>query len=147
MEHPGDFQNKSVSSLFNSVSRYILFLAKLKRRERPFLEGARRGATLWDYSQEHLFVIRDEKVCPFVKFEIIFPILCCLLDPLTNKHCKAWFSMINLCIDSRTRQKYRNLLSARQKSKKLLRAFKWKCFREYYAVTLTIPYLNALHMV
>ena len=44
-EHTGDFQNKSVSSRFN-VSRYILFLAKLKGRGRPFLEGAKRGAIL-----------------------------------------------------------------------------------------------------
>ena len=37
-EHPGNFQNKSVRSALNWVSRYILFLAKLK--------GARREATL-----------------------------------------------------------------------------------------------------
>ena len=36
-EHPANFQNKSVSSAFNWVSSYILFLAKLK--------GARREAT------------------------------------------------------------------------------------------------------
>ena len=42
-EHPGNFQNKSVSSLFNLVSRYILFLAKLKGRRRPFSKGARRA--------------------------------------------------------------------------------------------------------
>ena len=29
-EHPGNFQKKSVSSAFNQVSRYILFLVKLK---------------------------------------------------------------------------------------------------------------------
>ena len=37
-EHPGKFQNKSVSSAFNRVSRYIFFLAKLK--------GTRRETTL-----------------------------------------------------------------------------------------------------
>ena len=43
-KYPGNFQNKSVSSAFNTVSRYMLFLAKLKGRERPFLEGpSRRG--------------------------------------------------------------------------------------------------------
>ena len=47
-EYPG-FQNKSVSSAFNWVSRYIFVLAKLKGRRRPFLEGARSGAILWDY--------------------------------------------------------------------------------------------------
>ena len=38
----GNFQSKSKSSPFSWVSRYILFLAKLKVRERPFwsvLEG------------------------------------------------------------------------------------------------------------
>ena len=30
---------------------------------------------MWDYSQEHLFVIRDENVSHFVKFEIILPLL------------------------------------------------------------------------
>ena len=45
-EHPENFQNKSVSSAFNWVSRYIIFLAKLKGRRRTFLEGARRGITL-----------------------------------------------------------------------------------------------------
>ena len=48
-EYLGNFQNKSVSSAFNWVSRYILFLAKLKRRRRPFLKSARRTITLWDY--------------------------------------------------------------------------------------------------
>ena len=38
-EHVGNFQNKSVSSPFNRVSRYILFLPKLKGKERPFLDG------------------------------------------------------------------------------------------------------------
>ena len=106
-EHPGDFQNKSVSSAFNWVSRYILFLVKLKGRGRPFLEGARRGTTLWYYPQEYLVVIRDEKVSvsPFVKFEKILPLLYFLLDRCTNKHCRTWSSMINFWIDSRTYQK------------------------------------------
>ena len=59
-EHPSNFQNKSVNSAFKWVSRYILFLTELKGRGTPFLKGAIRGATLWDYSQEHLVVIRDD---------------------------------------------------------------------------------------
>ena len=81
-----------------------------------FLRGARRGVTLWDYPKEHLVVIRDEKVSPFVKFEIILPFLCFLVDSLTNKHCITWSSTTNLWIDSRTSQKWRILLSARQSS-------------------------------
>ena len=57
-----------------SVQKYSL-LAKLKGKERPFLEGARRGTTLLDCPQEHLVVIRDAKVSPFVKFEIMSPLL------------------------------------------------------------------------
>ena len=53
--------------------------------------GAKRGTALWDKPQEYLVVIRDENVSPFVKFEIILPLFCFLLDPLTNKHCRAWF--------------------------------------------------------
>ena len=70
-KHPGNFQNKSVSSDFIWMSSYILFLAKLKERGRPRFWSKQERGTLWDYSQEHLVVIRDEKVSPFVKFEII----------------------------------------------------------------------------
>ena len=112
-QHPCNFQNKSVSSPFNWVCRYILLLAKLKEKGKPFLEGARSGVTLWDYPQEHLVTIRDENVSPFVKFEIILSLLWLLLDPLTNKHCRTCSSMINLWIDSRTCQKWRILLSGR----------------------------------
>ena len=46
----------------------------------------RSRSTLQDYN----FVdIRHEKVPPFVKFEIILPLLCFLLDLLTNKHCRT----------------------------------------------------------
>ena len=41
---------------------------------------------------EHLVVIKDEKVCLFVKFEIMSPLLYCLLDLLTNKHRRTWCS-------------------------------------------------------
>ena len=63
------------------MSRYILFLTKLKGKEKPFLQDATRGTTLQDYPQQHVADIRDEKVSPFVKFEIILPLLCFLLDP------------------------------------------------------------------
>ena len=42
-EHPGNFQNKSVSSLFSRVSTYILYFDKLKGRGRPFLKGEEGG--------------------------------------------------------------------------------------------------------
>ena len=117
-----------MSSPFNSVSRYILFLAKLKGRGRPFLEGARRKKTLWDYPQEHLVVIWYEKVSPFIKFEIMFLLLYFLLEPLTNKPCRVWRSMIHLRIDFRTCQKRRILLSARQGSNNYLELSKENFF-------------------
>ena len=100
-EYPASIQKKIASSALSWVSRYILFLGKPKGRGRPFWEGAIREAKLWDLPQEHLVVIREENVSPFVKFEIILSLLCLLLDPLTNKPCRAWSSMINLWIDSR----------------------------------------------
>ena len=99
-KNPGNFQNKSVSSLFNSVPRYIIFWTKLNGRGRSFCR-VQEGGTLWDYPQEHLIVTRYEKVSPFLKFEIILPLLCFLLDLLTNKHCRTWSSMINVWVDSR----------------------------------------------
>ena len=103
-EHPDNFQNESVSSAVNWMLKYILFLAKVKRKEGLFMEGPKREATLWDYTQEHFVVIRKETVSPFVKFEIIHFLLCLLLDLLTNKLCRTWSFMINLWIDSRTYQ-------------------------------------------
>ena len=44
-KHPGNFQNKSVSSSFNSVSRYIIFSTKLNGRGRPFCR-VQEGGTL-----------------------------------------------------------------------------------------------------
>ena len=41
-EHPGNFENKSVSSPFIWVSRYILFLAKLKGRGMPYFKGCNK---------------------------------------------------------------------------------------------------------
>ena len=79
------------------MSRYILFLAKLKERGRPFFKGCKKGGTLWDYPQGHLIVIRNEKVSPFVKLEIILPFLCFSWDPLTNKHCRTCFRGIWCC--------------------------------------------------
>ena len=47
----------------------------------------------------HLVDIKDEKVSPFVKFEIILPLLCFLLDPLTNKHCMQDMEFYDKLVD------------------------------------------------
>ena len=71
-EHPGNFQNKPVSSAFNWVSIYILFLAKLKgaRREATFARLPSRAlgchkrwksisfCKIWNNSTPPLFFIR-----------------------------------------------------------------------------------------
>ena len=127
------------------MSSYILFLVKLKGRGRSFLKGARRGTTLWDYPQEHLVVIRDEKISPFAKFEIRLSLFCFLLDPLTNKHWWTWTSMINLWIDCSTCQKQKLLLSGRQRSSNYWKPSKEITLREYDVVTLTMFYWKVLH--
>ena len=53
---------------------------------------------------------KRQKVSPFVKFEIMLPLLCFLLDPLQISI--AGHNMINLWINSRTCQKSRILLLA-----------------------------------
>ena len=93
----------------------------------------------YEITLKSTWLSKDEKVCPFVKFEIILPLLCCLLNPLTNKDCRTSISMINLWIDSRSCQKCRILLSARQTSNNYLEPSKenvlrnmmlshWPCF-------------------
>ena len=80
-----------------SVQVYSL-LAQTEGERKAFLEGSKKGAALGDYPREYLVVIRDEKLSPFVKFEIILLLFCFLLDPLTNKHCRVWSSIINSSI-------------------------------------------------
>ena len=55
-----------------------------------------------------------------VRFEIILPLLCCLLDPLRNKHYREWSSVINLWINSRNCQNYRILLLTMERSNNYL---------------------------
>ena len=57
-------------------------------------------------------------------FEIILPLICFLLDPLTNKHCQAWRSM-NIYVD-----RLKDLSKVGQSKAK---------------VTLTMLYLNILY--
>ena len=73
-EHPANFQNKSVSSPFNRVTRYILFLANW-RGEEGFFEWCKKGGHIVRLPQEDLNVIRHEKLSSFVKFEIILTLL------------------------------------------------------------------------
>ena len=84
---PWQFSKQTNKLSFQLSVQVFFFLANLKRRGRPLLEGARKreGARIERLPQEHLVALKDEKVCSSVKFEVILPLLCCLLDPLTNK--------------------------------------------------------------
>ena len=103
-EHPGNFQNKSVSSSFSSVSRYVLFLAKVKGRGRPFWR-VQEGGRIVRLPPRAFGCHKRWKVSTFVKFKIILLLLCFSLYLLTNKHSRTWGSLINLWIDSRICQK------------------------------------------
>ena len=54
------------------------------RGEEGLFWRVQEGGSHWDYLQEYL-VHERWKVSPFVKFEIILPLLYFLLNPLTNK--------------------------------------------------------------
>ena len=122
------------------MSRYILFLAKVNREER-LLRSVQEGVCIVKLPLRVYTWLSEKKKkgCPFLKFEIILPLLCRLSDSLTNKHYRVCISMINLGIDSRTCQKCRILMSAR------LGDCKRKGFWECDAVILTMCYLIILH--
>ena len=98
--------SKKISKLSFQLSVQIYsLLGQTQDEMEAFFGGYKKEGHIVRLFPEDLAVIREEKVSPFVKFEIILPLLCFILDPLTNKHCRTWSSMINLWIDSRTYQK------------------------------------------
>ena len=74
------------------MSGYILFLIKLKGT-RPFFESAKRGSQREIIPKSTWLLKETKKVSPFVKFRIISPLLCYLLDLFTNKYIRVWSSM------------------------------------------------------
>ena len=100
-EHPANFQNKSVSSPFSRVTRYILFLAKLKGRGRLFWR-VQEGRPHCEITPRALDCHKTWKIIFFCEIWNNSDPPLNLLDPLTNKHCRTRSSMINLRIDSRT---------------------------------------------
>ena len=102
-EHPGNFQNKSVSSPFNWLSRYILFFPKLKWK--ALFGGCKKGHRIMRLSSK---VLGCHKRWKFLSFFQIWnnptpPLF--FIGTLTNKHYRAWSSMINLWVDFRTYKK------------------------------------------
>ena len=74
------------------------------RGEEGLFEGCKKVATLWDYPQDHLVVIRDESLYFCEIWNHPTPSLFFITSPY-SKHCRTWISMINLWIDSKTCQK------------------------------------------
>ena len=69
--------SKQISKFFFRLSVQIYsFLGQTEEERKAFCVGCKKGTALWDYPQEHFVVVKDEKVCPFLKFEIILPLLC-----------------------------------------------------------------------
>ena len=109
-ENPGNFQNKSGTSPFNWLPRYILFLPKLKGRGSIFL-WLQEGDRIMRLPPRVLGCHKSWKGVFFC--EIWYnptgplplpppPPLWSLLDLYK---CRAWSSMINLSIDFWTYQK------------------------------------------
>ena len=98
--------SKQISKLSFQLHVQISSLLTQTEGERnAFFIGCKKEDHIVRLSPRALGCHKRWKVSPFVKFEIILPLLCFLLDPLTNKHCRIWSSMINLWIDSRTCKK------------------------------------------
>ena len=102
---PWQFSKQIRKLSFQLSFQIYSLLGQTEGERKAFFGGCKKGDHIVRYPQEYLVVMRDEKVYPFVKFEIIQPLLCFLSDSLTNKHCKTWSPIIKLCIYSRTCQK------------------------------------------
>ena len=106
-DHPGNLQNKSVSSLLSVKCSGIFSSYPDWREEEGFFRRVQKGG--------HIVRLMPKALgCHDCHdHEMILPLLYFLLDPFTNKYCRTWSSMINLWIDSRTCQKERIVLSTR----------------------------------
>ena len=91
-ENPGNFQNKSVSSAFNWVFRYILLWPNWRGKE-GLSWRVQEGGPHCEITPKSTWLSKSLSFCE--TWNNPTPI-CFLLDPLTNKHYRTWSSMINL---------------------------------------------------
>ena len=85
---------------------HVSFLLDQTERGRMFVflkEDWEKRRVHGEISKSNWFLQETKKVSPFVKFEIIPPLLCYLSDPIRNNYIRVRRSMINkiLWIDSR----------------------------------------------
>ena len=106
---------KQISKLSFQLSFQIYSLLAQTVGERTFLEGCKKGDHIVRLSPRVFDWYKRWKSLSFCKIWNNLPLLCFLLDLLTNRHCRAWSSMIKFWRDSRTCQKWRILLSARSR--------------------------------
>ena len=98
--------SKQGSKLFFQMSFQVYSrLGQTERGGRPFLESQKRELSSIRLPPRALGKCKRWKNFSFWKFEIILPVRCCLVEPLTNKCCRTWSSMINSWIDYRACQK------------------------------------------
>ena len=99
---------KQISKISFQLSVQVCsLLGKSEGEKKTFLGGCKKGAggQIMRFHPRVLDCHKRWTISPFLKLEIILPLLCFLLDPLTDKQWRTWSSMINLWIDSRTCQK------------------------------------------
>ena len=137
--------SKQISKLSFQLSSVHVKLGQTEEDRKTFFGGCKKGGRIARSPPRAFGCHKRWKSLSFCEIWNNPTPLCCLLDPLTNKRCRAWSSMINFWIDSRTCQKYRILLSARQRSNNYLEPTKENVLGEYDALTLTMHYLKVLH--
>ena len=75
---PWQFSKQISKFSFQLSFQTYSLLGQTEGERKAFSGGCKKGDHIGDYPQEHLVVMRDEKVSHFVKFEIIQPLLCFL---------------------------------------------------------------------
>ena len=83
-EHP-DKYSKQISKLSFQLSVQVSsLLSQTEEQKKAFFEGCKKGGCIVRLLPRAFGCQKKWKVCLFLKFEIILPILCYVLDPDTN---------------------------------------------------------------
>ena len=120
-------------------------LGQTKGERKAFFGGCKKEGYIVRLPPRALGCRKRWKVSPFVKFEIIRPLLCFLLNHFTNNHWKIWSSSDKFVDRFQDLSKVKNPAVSKAKVYQLLRVFKRKCFGKYDVVTLSMLYLKVLH--
>ena len=84
--------SKQISKLlFQMNVQVYFFIGHTEGQTKAFFRRLKEGAPHREIASRSPSLLY---VSPFVKLEIIPPLRCCLLDPVTNKYSRAWSSEI-----------------------------------------------------